>query len=77
MRVLSNFELQRLSRSELLVIQRMIASELPLLAENSAELRAAHFGILGRHLPYLIAESIKDADSIQRVGDARIAASAP
>ena len=42
MRVLSNFELQRLSRNELLVIQRMIASELPLLAENSPELRAAH-----------------------------------
>lgn len=45
MRVLSNFELQRLSRNELLVIQRMIASELPLLAENSADLRAAHFNL--------------------------------
>lgn len=45
MRVFSNSELQRLSRNELLVIQRMIASELPRLAENSAELRAAHLNL--------------------------------
>lgn len=46
MRVFSNSELQRLSRNELLAIQRTIADELPRLAENSAELRAAHFNHL-------------------------------
>jgi hypothetical protein len=45
MRVLSNFELQRLSRSELMVIQRQILSELTSLPEGSPELRAAHFNL--------------------------------
>jgi hypothetical protein len=42
MRVLSHFELQRLSRNELMVILRKIASELTALPEGSAELRNAH-----------------------------------
>lgn len=45
MRVLSNFELQRLSRNELMVIQRRILSELTALPEGSAELRNAHFNL--------------------------------
>jgi hypothetical protein len=45
MRVLSNFELQRLSRSELMVIQRRILSDLTSLADGSAELRNAHYNL--------------------------------
>jgi hypothetical protein len=43
--VLSNFELQRLSRTELMVIMRRIASELSALPEGSAELRNAHHNL--------------------------------
>jgi hypothetical protein len=42
MRVMSQTELARCTRGELNAILRIIASELPRLAENSAELRAAH-----------------------------------
>jgi hypothetical protein len=45
MRVLSHFELQRLSRNELMVIMRKIASELTALPEGSAELRNAHHNL--------------------------------
>src|SRR5664279_5156734 len=45
MRVLSNFELQRLSRNELMVIMRKIASELTALPEGSVELRNAHHNL--------------------------------
>ena len=45
MRVLSNFELQRLSRNELMVIQRRILGELTTLPEGSAELRNAHLNL--------------------------------
>ena len=42
MRVLSQSELLRLSRTELSVLLRKIAGELPGLAEGSIELRNAH-----------------------------------
>jgi hypothetical protein len=42
MRVLSQMELNRLSRNELLTLQRTIAAALPGLKEGSIELRAAH-----------------------------------
>jgi hypothetical protein len=42
MRVMSQTELARCTRGELNTLLRAIASELPRLAENSAELRAAH-----------------------------------
>lgn len=45
MRALSNFELQRLSRNELMVIQRRIFSELTSLPEGLVELRNAHFNL--------------------------------
>jgi hypothetical protein len=45
MRVLSHFELQRLSRNELMVIQRQILSELTALPEGSPELRNAHHNL--------------------------------
>ena len=45
MRVLSNFELQRLSRTELMVVMRQIACKLTALPEGSAELRAAHLNL--------------------------------
>ncbi|MCI0600139.1 MAG: hypothetical protein L0Y60_11595 [Beijerinckiaceae bacterium] len=41
MRVMSQTELARCTRGELNSLLRAIASELPHLAENSAELRAA------------------------------------
>jgi hypothetical protein len=46
MRVLSLFELRRLSRGELMVIQRKLASELTALPEGSIELRNAHTNLL-------------------------------
>lgn len=42
MRVMSQTELARCTKAELHMLLRTIASELPRLAENSAELRAAH-----------------------------------
>jgi hypothetical protein len=45
MRVLSQSELARLTKGELLVLLRAIASELPHIAENSRELRVAHFNL--------------------------------
>jgi len=42
MRVLSQTELSRLSRAELAILLRAIASELPRLREGSQELRNAH-----------------------------------
>jgi hypothetical protein len=45
MRVLSNFELQRLSRNELMVIMRKIASELTALPAGSVEVRNAHYNL--------------------------------
>lgn len=42
MRVLSQNELNRLSRSELMALMRRIACDLPGLAEGSVELRNAH-----------------------------------
>jgi hypothetical protein len=42
MRVLTQGELMRATRTELAVMLRRIAGELPLLQEGSAELRAAH-----------------------------------
>lgn len=42
MRVLSQTELNRLSRTELMVLLRKIAEMLPELPENSQELRNAH-----------------------------------
>jgi hypothetical protein len=42
MRVLSQMELNRLSRNELLTLQRTIAAALPGFKEGSIELRAAH-----------------------------------
>jgi hypothetical protein len=42
MRVISQYELQRLSRTELMVILQKIAAALPDMAEGSIELRDAH-----------------------------------
>lgn len=42
MRVMSQTELARCTKTELHMLLRVIASELPRLQENSAELRAAH-----------------------------------
>ena len=42
MRVLSQTELNRLSRTELMVLLRKIAGELPNYPANSIELRNAH-----------------------------------
>ena len=42
MRVLSQTELNRMSRGELAVLMRKIVCELPVLREGSAELRNAH-----------------------------------
>ena len=42
MRVMSQAEISRCTRGELHALLRVIAGELPRLAENSAELRAAH-----------------------------------
>ena len=42
MRVLSQNELNRMSRGELSVLMRRIVCELPLLREGSIELRNAH-----------------------------------
>jgi hypothetical protein len=45
MRVLSQSELLRLSRIELTMLLRKIASELPALPEGSHELRTAHYNL--------------------------------
>jgi len=45
MRVLSQAELARFTKGELNTLLRVIASELPHLAENSQELRVAHFNL--------------------------------
>ena len=42
MRIMSQTELARCTRGELHMPLRVIAAELPRLAENSAELQAAH-----------------------------------
>jgi hypothetical protein len=46
MRVLSQMELNRLSRNELLALQRTIAVVLPGFKEGSIELRAAHANLV-------------------------------
>lgn len=46
MRILSQTELSRLSKPELMVLLRTIASALPSLREGSAELRDAHANLL-------------------------------
>ena len=46
MRVLSQSELSRLSKTELSVVLRKIAGELPSLMEGSVELRNAHFNLV-------------------------------
>jgi hypothetical protein len=46
MRVISQTELMRLSRAELMVLQRRIAGELVNLPENSTELRNAHVNLV-------------------------------
>lgn len=45
MRLISQAELARLSRTELHALLRRIASELPHLAEGSHELRIAHYNL--------------------------------
>jgi hypothetical protein len=45
MRVLSQAEITRCTKSELHALLRVIAGELPRLLENSPELRAAHFNL--------------------------------
>ena len=45
MRVLTQGELQRATRTELLVLLRQIAVQLPQLPEGSNELRAAHVNL--------------------------------
>ena len=45
MRVLSQAEIARLTKTELHALLRVIAGELPRLPENSPELRAAHFNL--------------------------------
>lgn len=42
MRVISQTELSRLSRTELMTLMRRIICELPVLREGSVELRNAH-----------------------------------
>lgn len=42
MRVLSQMEINRLSRNELMALMRTIAAALPGLREGSIELRSAH-----------------------------------
>jgi hypothetical protein len=46
MRVISQTELMRLTRIELMVLLHKIAGELPSLPANSAELRSAHANLL-------------------------------
>ena len=46
MRVISQTELMRLSRTELMVLQRRIAGELVNLSENSIEFRNAHVNLV-------------------------------
>jgi hypothetical protein len=46
MRVLSQTELNRLTRTELMVLLRKIAGELPALPANSMDLRNAHTNLL-------------------------------
>ncbi|ODR99522.1 hypothetical protein AUC68_04755 [Methyloceanibacter methanicus] len=45
MRVLTQTELSRMTRPELMVLLQRICAELPDLAENAPELRAAHFNL--------------------------------
>lgn len=45
MRVMSQAELVRCTKSELQILLQVIAAELPRLSENSPELRAAHFNL--------------------------------
>jgi hypothetical protein len=45
MRVLSQAEIARCTKSELHALMHVIAGELPYLPENSPELRAAHFNL--------------------------------
>lgn len=45
MRVLSQAEIARCTKTELHALLRVIASELPCLPEHSPELRAAHFNL--------------------------------
>ena len=45
MRVISQTELMRLSRTELMVLQRQIAGDLASLPANSTELRNAHVNL--------------------------------
>jgi hypothetical protein len=46
MRVISQSELLRLTRTELMVLLRKIACDLPTLAEGSVELRHAHANLV-------------------------------
>ncbi len=46
MRVLTESELNRATRSELSALLRHISAELPGLAEGSVELRNAHFNLM-------------------------------
>lgn len=46
MRVLTQTELTRLTRRELLVLQHRIVCELPTLPAGSAELRSAHASLV-------------------------------
>lgn len=45
MRVLSQTELSRMTRAELMILLQRISATLPDLAEGSPELRAAHFNL--------------------------------
>ncbi|ACK50898.1 hypothetical protein Msil_1955 [Methylocella silvestris BL2] len=45
MRVMSQTELARCTRSELQILLQVIAAELPRLRENSPELRTAHYNL--------------------------------
>ena len=45
MRVLSQAEIARCTKSELHALLRVIASEVPHMPENSPELRVAHFNL--------------------------------
>jgi hypothetical protein len=45
MRVISQTELARCTKSELQILLQVIAAELPHLSEYSTELRAAHFNL--------------------------------
>ena len=45
MRVLTQTELSRMTRTELMALLQRISAQLPDLAEGSPELRAAHFNL--------------------------------